>query len=160
MLILKNTDMDLTQEHKPATSPHTCNKSHRITMHHVKIHLCNTEPASQPASQSNTRSRKRTTHTHLHTDLITCNACLTIWCFNRYGRKSLKGSILVIYEPLERAKKTWQLDIPSYIDPCDIRHVGRQNNEIVFHYNRFHFPEEINWIVSSSNTAYVAGVYW
>ena len=28
------------------------------------------------------------------------------------------------------------------------------------HYNRFHFPEEINCIVSSSNMAYVAGFYW
>ena len=37
---------------------------------------------------------------------------------------------------------------------CDIRHVGRQNNQIFLHYNRFYFPEEINCIVS-----YVAGVY-
>ena len=36
------------------------------------------------------------------------------------------------------------------IDPCDVRHVGRQNNEIFLHYNRFHFPE-----VSSSNMAAV-----
>ena len=43
------------------------------------------------------------------------------------------------------------------IDSCDIRHVGRQNNKIFLHYNRFHFPEEINCIVSSSNMAYVAG---
>ena len=45
------------------------------------------------------------------------------------------------------------------INLCDIRHVGRQNNEILLHYNRFHFPEDINCIISSSNMAYVAGIY-
>ena len=29
------------------------------------------------------------------------------------------------------------------IDPCDSSQVGRQNNEIFLHYNRFHFREEI-----------------
>ena len=46
------------------------------------------------------------------------------------------------------------------IDPCDICHVGKQKNEIILHYNRFHFPEQINCIVSSSNMAYISGVYW
>ena len=40
---------------------------------------------------------------------------------------------------------------------CDICHVGKQNNEIFLHYNRFHFPEEINCIVSPSDMAYVSG---
>ena len=43
------------------------------------------------------------------------------------------------------------------INPCDIRHVGRQKNEILLHYNRFHFPEDINCVISSPNMAYVAG---
>ena len=64
--------------------------------------------------------------------------------------------------PMRRANKALhriscfrnESTLSNLIAEYDTRHVGRQNNEIFLHYNRFHFPE-INCIVSSSNMAYV-----